>query len=248
MSNNNYVKKEKPNLAARDEAINGVLRTPIAFLMGGPAGIIANAAYTALKVHYENEQQKKCDGRYRELTYQPYFDPKVIEARKQKEEAEKNAARQAIMDKRKEISTLIRDLFANATDADNDVNGDGRVMSWGITKDIRKMLNYPDEDRLYWIYSSVPSEMFGDSLFNRFSSEYYEPQEFLDYFHDDLENDNIEKMYVWKRNDYKREYFDKENRKITHFYVRKDKKIVCTDLQGWLWFKRFFDTWCYTTI
>lgn len=41
------------NLEAIDQGYKGIFRTPFAFLLGGPVGLIANAAYTAYKVNDE---------------------------------------------------------------------------------------------------------------------------------------------------------------------------------------------------
>lgn len=48
---------EKKNLEAENELYKGAFRTPFALLVGGPLGVVANAAYTALKVKDEIKRE-----------------------------------------------------------------------------------------------------------------------------------------------------------------------------------------------
>lgn len=50
--------KEK-NLEAGDQVLKGVLRTPLAFVMGGPVGLVVNAAVTAANAKYEIDRENE---------------------------------------------------------------------------------------------------------------------------------------------------------------------------------------------
>ena len=50
---------DQKNLEARNELYKGAFRTPFAFLLGGPAGVILNAVYTGLKTGSEVKEHNE---------------------------------------------------------------------------------------------------------------------------------------------------------------------------------------------
>lgn len=47
------------NLEARDQVLKGVLRTPLAFVMGGPVGLVVNVIATATGAKYEIDRENE---------------------------------------------------------------------------------------------------------------------------------------------------------------------------------------------
>lgn len=53
-----YMEKKEKNLEARNQVLEGVLRTPLALICGGPVGVIVNAVYTAASAKHEIDREE----------------------------------------------------------------------------------------------------------------------------------------------------------------------------------------------
>lgn len=157
------------NLEAIDQGYKGIFRTPFAFLLGGPVGLIANAAYTAYKVNDEI----KTEARHKE-----YLKTLVAPNQKTLKEFYEERERQKNLEKQKEIEKVeyLKSEFSDGKDISFD---DGFHFRY-ITDD-----KFTYKDRYYEAIFHYKDPLFG------WRAKYYPIDEFISMYENDKKAGNI---------------------------------------------------------
>lgn len=196
------MKKEEKNLEALDEAYKGIFRTPFALLLGGPAGVVINAIYSAIKVKNEikeandfniqREARRKGGVEYEKRLR------KMVEEKEAKEAIAKQEAKYLY-----ELGDHIKQFFKDVKNSDDVYN----LYMWGRTYNGMNVY----EINLYC------KDLLDPNILNlHLVSKKYTTKEFIEQYQKDMSNDNIENVYKISCK------YGKEN--MLFFYTMKHKE------------------------
>ena len=102
------MRKIDKNLEAQNQIYRGIFRTPLAFLFGGPVGLIANTIFTASKVKDEIEREEK---------HKEYIESLFVKTVSQKEYLENKKVERINNDNLKNDNiNYLKDEFINSED------------------------------------------------------------------------------------------------------------------------------------
>jgi hypothetical protein len=196
------MKKEGKNLEALDEAYKGIFRTPFALLLGGPAGVVINAIYSAIKVKNEikeandfniqREARRKGGVEYEKRLR------KMVEEKEEKEAMAKQEAKYLY-----ELGDYIKQFFKDVKNSDDVYN----LYMWG-----RKYNGI----NVYDINLHCKDLLDTNNINLHVVSKKYTTKEFIEQYQRDMLDDNIKNMYKISCK------YGKEN--ILFFYTTKHKE------------------------
>jgi len=200
-------KKKNRNLEAENEVFKGIFRTPFAFLIGGPTGVIANAAYTAFKandeVKQEEERKKKWDSQFVDVEE----NGRKIKEQKRTEEEKKSNERKANI-------AYLRNEFDNCEDISF-----GEWFKCNCIYHKKIDYNYDLEKQLYRV-------SIRHTLNESFGANYLQMSEFIEKYKSDLENGIIEKKYrLYSKKAYVRFCYKIKNKNYEYYCSGYDVEI-----------------------
>ncbi len=166
------------NLEAENEVFKGMFRTPFAFLIGGPVGVIANTIYTSIKAK-EEITQNELHKNFVSSQFQ-----KVQKLDEYLEEKKNNSLSDTLRWK-----SLI-DYLSNEFDNSEDISfNDGSSIVF-CTKD-----KLPKRKNHYRVIIR-----YGNDIFNSFGADYLPENEFVEKYKEDKKNNKICNMYKMYNN------------------------------------------------
>lgn len=168
------------NLEAENELFKGLIRTPLAFLVGGPTGLIGNFIFTALKADKEIDRENK-HKEYVKAQYKKIKTPDEYRL----DENQKKKAKGLLYNNQ---INFLKNEFRDSEDIS--------FAEWSGAKYLTKEV-FTYVNRRYRVSIRCGSNFMMDSI----GATYLPEDEFIAKYKEDMANNNIIKKYKLYNND-----------------------------------------------